>query len=351
MLITVREVSSLSHCFAAFNTPRTNRNNLFCRASSVRVHGNPSLTHQSWNLAHLLNPITSSDNSVSQIKLQYNLFSIAQRRNTIFQKALPRSLKFTVRNQGFALNKEEISSDFDWDELDQELEEEEEEEDEGSPWEGAVVYRRNPSVSHLEYCTTLERLGLGKLSTKVSKSRASVMGIRVTKDVKDYPEGTPVLVSLDVTTKKHKVVRLDGIIRTVITLDCNRCGEPAAETIFSNFSLLLSEEPIKEPNTLDMGTMFGSKNFDALEEDDDDSLIDIEDQLYFPLENKTIDISKNIRDLVHIEITLDAICDPQCKGLCLRCGTNLNIHSCKCLEQNVEAKGFSPLGGLRKKMQ
>nr|GMD77052.1 large ribosomal RNA subunit accumulation protein YCED homolog 1, chloroplastic [Ipomoea batatas] len=177
------------------------------------------------------------------------------------------------------------------------------------------------------------------------------MGIRVTKDVKDYPEGTPVLVSLDVTTKKHKVVRLDGIIRTVITLDCNRCGEPAAETIFSNFSLLLSEEPIKEPNTLDMGTMFGSKNFDALEEDDDDSLIDIEDQLYFPLENKTIDISKNIRDLVHIEITLDAICDPQCKGLCLRCGTNLNIHSCKCLEQNVEAKGFSPLGGLRKKMQ
>nr|GMD81438.1 preprotein translocase subunit SCY1, chloroplastic [Ipomoea batatas] len=64
MLITVREVSSLSHCFAAFNTPRSNRNSLVCRASSVRVHGNPSLTHQSWNLAHLLNPIASSDNSV-----------------------------------------------------------------------------------------------------------------------------------------------------------------------------------------------------------------------------------------------------------------------------------------------
>ncbi|XP_019157331.1 PREDICTED: uncharacterized protein LOC109153888 [Ipomoea nil] len=288
--------------------------------------------------------------NLSQIKLHYNLFSTAERRNTIFQKAPPRSLKFTVRNQGFALNKEEISSDFDWDELDQE-EEEEEEEDEGSPWEGAVVYRRNPSVSHLEYCTTLERLGLGKLSTKVSKSRASVMGIRVTKDVKDYPEGTPVLVSLDVTTKKHKVIRLDGIIRTVITLDCNRCGEPAPETIFSNFSLLLSEEPIKEADTLDMGTMFGSKNFEAVEEDDDDSMIDIEDQLYFPLENRTIDISKNIRDLVHIEISLDAICDPQCKGLCLRCGTNLNIQSCKCVEQNVEAKGFSPLGGLRNKMQ
>lgn len=100
-----------------------------------------------------------------------------------------------------------------------------------------------------------------------------------------------------------------------------------------------------------MGTIFGSKNFEEIEEDED-SLIDIEDQLYFPLEKLSIDISKHIRDLVHIEITINAICDPQCKGLCLICGTNLNINSCcKCHGLNVEAKGFSPLGDLRKKMQ
>ena len=37
-------------------------------------------------------------------------------------------------------------------------------EDMESPWEGAVVYQRNPLISHVEYCTTLERLGLQKLS-------------------------------------------------------------------------------------------------------------------------------------------------------------------------------------------
>ncbi|KAJ0038208.1 hypothetical protein Pint_22645 [Pistacia integerrima] len=104
-------------------------------------------------------------------------------------------------------------------------------EDTGSPWEGAIIYKRNPSITHVEYCTTLERLGLGRLSTETSKSKASAMGLRVTKSVKDYPHGTPVQISIDVTRKKQKL-RLDGIIKTVITLGCNRY-------IFANFLLVV----------------------------------------------------------------------------------------------------------------
>lgn len=77
----------------------------------------------------------------------------------------------------------------------------------------------------MEYCTTLERLGLAKLSTDVSKSRASAMGIRLPprrgKEVELGGDGTPVLVSVDVTRRKRRL-KLDGIVRTVITLGCNR---------------------------------------------------------------------------------------------------------------------------------
>lgn len=111
---------------------------------------------------------------------------------------------------------ENSTIDIDWEEDNQD-----DVEDTGSPWEGSVMYKRNASVTHVEYCTTLERLGLGRLSTEVSKRRASAMGLRVTKDVKDYPDGTPVQVSVDVVRKKKKL-RLDGIVRTVITLGCNR---------------------------------------------------------------------------------------------------------------------------------
>lgn len=246
---------------------------------------------------------------------------------------------------------EEKNVSFDWGDHGQgEIEEM------GLPWEGAVVYKRNSSISHVEYCTTLERLGLGEHSTEISKSRASIMGLRVTKAVKDYPHGTPVQISIDITRKRQKL-RLDGIIRTVITLGCNRCGEPAAECVFSNFSLLLTEEPIEEPEIISMGVIFGdgkvkfSSGSSEEGEEDDEASIDLEDRLYFPPEQKEIDISKNIRDMVHVEITINAICDSMCKGLCLNCGTNLNTGSCNCSKQKVKEKSHGPLGNLKNQMQ
>nr|KYP38916.1 hypothetical protein KK1_039808 [Cajanus cajan] len=125
--------------------------------------------------------------------------------------------KYRVRckEHDFESNKDESTS-LDWDDDD-----DEEVEDTGSPWEGAVIYKRNASILHLEYCTTLERLGLAKLSTDVSKTKAAVMGLRVTKAVKDFPNGTPVQISIDVTKRKKKL-KLDGIVKTVISLLCNR---------------------------------------------------------------------------------------------------------------------------------
>nr|POF22773.1 hypothetical protein CFP56_09750 [Quercus suber] len=234
---------------------------------------------------------------------------------------------------------EEKSVSFDWG--DQGLEGIE---DMGSPWEGAVIYKRNPLISHVEYCTTLERLGLGEHSTKISKSRASVMGLRVTKAVKDYPDGTPVLISIDISRKKQKL-RLDGIIKTVLTLGCNRCGEPAAECVFSNFSLLLTEEPIKEPEIITMGVIFGdgkAKTFSGSEEgeEDDEASIDLDDWLYFPPEEKEIDISKNIRDMLHVEITINAICDTRCKALVRLASLNRGFQ----VNEGFQGTSYSELG-------
>lgn len=117
-------------------------------------------------------------------------------------------------------NTEEYSRTYNW--IDEEdIDIKQKVKDPGTPWEGAVIYKRNASVLHLEYCTTLERLGLARISTDLSKKKASVMGLRIAKSVKDYPNGTPVQISIDVTRKKKKL-RLDGIIKTCITLLCNR---------------------------------------------------------------------------------------------------------------------------------
>lgn len=106
-----------------------------------------------------------------------------------------------------------------------------------------------------------------------------------------------------------------------------------------------------------MGVMFGDgkvKIYSGIseeEEEDDEGSIDLDDRLYFPPEEKEIDISKNIRDMVHVEITINAICDPSCKGLCLNCGTNLNVSSCSCRKEEVKEKSYGPLKNLKKQMQ
>ncbi|CAL5439210.1 unnamed protein product [Camellia sinensis] len=305
---------------------------------------------KSYDLNFKSNSPSNPNFSFVHCNIPQGLPSFNKNINPILKKTLASTLRFIARecmNSNDVLFGEDGSITYDW------KDKQGENEDMGSPWEGAVVYQRNPSISHVEYCTTLERLGLGKLSTEVSRSRASVMGLRVTRAVKDFPLGTPVLISVDVTRKKKKL-RLDGIVRTVITLACNRCGEPTAKCIFSNFSLLLTEEPVEEPDIINMGVIFREDKFttsgSSEEEEDDEASIDLDDRLYFPPEEKGIDISKHIRDMVHVEMTIDALCNTTCQGLCLKCGSNLNTTTCNCNEQETEEKGYGPLGGLKKQM-
>ncbi|XP_025805841.1 large ribosomal RNA subunit accumulation protein YCED homolog 1, chloroplastic [Panicum hallii] len=227
------------------------------------------------------------------------------------------------------------------------------ESDGDSPWEGALVYRRDAAAHHLEYASTLERLGLGDLSSHDSRARAAAMGLGAL-DLDQPQSQTPVLVSLDVARRRRRL-RLDGIVRTVITLGCFRCAEPAPQGIFANFSLLLTEEPVEEPDIVDLGTIYeeeedGASLTGTLDEDDQD--VDWDDRLHFPAGDKEIDISKHIRDIIHLEITMDAVCSPSCKGLCLACGTNLNTSSCNCSQEKQQepknVKGRGPFEELLK---
>lgn len=99
-----------------------------------------------------------------------------------------------------------------------------------------------------------------------------------------------------------------------------------------------------------MGVVYGDTGIGGQGEEDDEGTIDFEDQLYFRPGDKEIDISKHIRDMVHLEITITATCNPSCKGLCVSCGKNLNTGSCNCSKQQAK-KGFGPLGNLKKQLQ
>jgi len=65
---------------------------------------------------------------------------------------------------------------------------------------------------------------------------------------------------------------------------------------------------------------------------DEDRIVDldVEEPDYTLLEGETIDPDNDLRELLLVEIPGFLICGEDCRGLCPRCGANLNETTCEC---------------------
>ncbi len=81
------------------------------------------------------------------------------------------------------------------------------------------------------------------------------------------------------------------------------------------------------------------------EEDTPDGLEADEFDIVAP--DGTIELSDCIRAALVFEIPAVLLCDDDCKGLCSRCGTNLNNDSCECSGQLNSDNPFSILQDIK----
>lgn len=54
--------------------------------------------------------------------------------------------------------------------------------------------------------------------------------------------------------------------------------------------------------------------------------------LNFPVDDsvKSIDLNQDIREEIVLDYPMRPLCDYECKGICIRCGKNLNEGGCNC---------------------
>jgi uncharacterized protein len=64
-----------------------------------------------------------------------------------------------------------------------------------------------------------------------------------------------------------------------------------------------------------------------------------EDEQIIP-ESRNIDFRPYIRDYILIEIPINPVCEPDCRGLCKVCGQNLNLGECE-HERSAIRSGFA----------
>jgi len=123
-------------------------------------------------------------------------------------------------------------------------------------------------------------------------------------------------------------VLLEGEIQATISLTCDRCLENYDLSLDSNFALDLEyaassglETPEHECSPVEM------------------------DMIY--LQEPVIDVFEILQQQIFLIIPEKHLCSESCKGLCPRCGVNLNEETCNC---RTEMKS-SPFAILKKPQQ
>ena len=102
------------------------------------------------------------------------------------------------------------------------------------------------------------------------------------------------------------VLVMKGSIRTTIHGVCDRCASDFDQDVEIPIDVVLVEELTNE---------------------------DSEDEWVFPLEADAADLDEIVRTVFVLNLDSKLLCKPDCKGLCCRCGKNLNDGPCGCSKE------------------
>ena len=102
------------------------------------------------------------------------------------------------------------------------------------------------------------------------------------------------------------VLMMTGTIRTCIHGICDRCASAFDRQMEVPIDVILVTELADE---------------------------DHEDEWVFPLEGDSADLEDIVRTIFVLNLDSKLLCKDDCKGLCCRCGRNLNIESCSCQKE------------------
>ena len=120
-----------------------------------------------------------------------------------------------------------------------------------------------------------------------------------------YPVSEPVLAE-GVVRNTAGVLVMTGSLHTTIHGVCDRCASDFDRFVEFPLDVVLVTELSNEEN---------------------------EDEWVFPLEGDSADLEDIVRTVFVLNMDSKLLCKPECKGLCCRCGKNLNEGPCSCQKE------------------
>jgi uncharacterized protein len=139
------------------------------------------------------------------------------------------------------------------------------------------------------------------------------------------PESVSGAVEL-LATKTGVLVRAN--LRIIESESCSRCLKPLQEALSIEF-----EEEFQ--STVDVRTGHPLSG-------------EVDDEAFKIDENHLLDLTEAIRQYREASAVMQPLCRPDCRGLCPRCGQDLNTGDCACSAAPVDSR-WSALAGLLSK--
>ena len=128
----------------------------------------------------------------------------------------------------------------------------------------------------------------------------------------------------------RELFEVQGTFRTSVRLPCSRCLKDFDTPLASDFELTYTKEV---PGLMDV-----------FEDEDIELRVEEIGMIYF--KGEEINLQQGIQEQVVMAFPLQLLCDKNCKGLCPKCGSNLNRGDCGCKREPVSNK-FAALKNLK----
>ena len=132
---------------------------------------------------------------------------------------------------------------------------------------------------------------------------------------------SPVQLEIQVRWVSH-FVEAAGFLRTSIQLSCSRCIGDYSQTLSVPFR----------------ATFTGATESPDTDRDETDIELTAEAIDLFRFHGKEIDLMEPVQEQILLSLPLKPLCMEDCKGLCSRCGENLNKGECRCGKQAVDPR-------------
>ena len=126
--------------------------------------------------------------------------------------------------------------------------------------------------------------------------------------------------------RESRKVLIDGEFKGQFKLNCDRCLGTIAYQPEESFSIRLQPSEDRPRPA-------------------EETLLTLEELEWDVYDQSSLNLAELIEEQVLISIPEKKLCSTSCKGLCQRCGVNLNTQSCLCNEE-IEDHPFAVLKGI-----